>query len=155
LRREGGRLEGIGCASSSERGAAAAAMCYEGGEGAFSAKLERGQRGHSFRNVALDATVRNARYSSHGARCPRRFVSPTAGAPRVYSSASSHGPLTAHVDACRWRAQQLLGGPNPSLPREGVFASQAPGGYCRYSGYRGIPVHLLLGSFNGPASAQA
>jgi hypothetical protein len=25
---------------------------------------------------------------------------------------------------------------------------------CRCSGYRGIPVHLLLGSFNGPASAQ-
>jgi hypothetical protein len=26
--------------------------------------------------------------------------------------------------------------------------------YCRCSGYRGIPVHLLLGLFNGPASAQ-
>jgi hypothetical protein len=25
---------------------------------------------------------------------------------------------------------------------------------CRCSGYWGIPVHLLLGSFNGPASAQ-
>jgi hypothetical protein len=25
---------------------------------------------------------------------------------------------------------------------------------CRCSGYRGIPVHLLLGPFNGPASAQ-
>jgi hypothetical protein len=31
---------------------------------------------------------------------------------------------------------------------------QAPGGYCRCFGYRGIPVHLLLGSFNGPALAQ-
>jgi hypothetical protein len=31
---------------------------------------------------------------------------------------------------------------------------QAPGGYCRFSGYRGIPVHLLLGPFNGPTSAQ-
>jgi hypothetical protein len=31
---------------------------------------------------------------------------------------------------------------------------QAPGGYYRCSGYRGIPVHLLLGPFNGPASAQ-
>jgi hypothetical protein len=30
----------------------------------------------------------------------------------------------------------------------------APGGYCRCSGYRGISVHLLLGLFNGPASAQ-
>jgi hypothetical protein len=30
---------------------------------------------------------------------------------------------------------------------------QAPGGYYRCSGYRGIPVHLLLGHFNGPASA--
>jgi hypothetical protein len=26
--------------------------------------------------------------------------------------------------------------------------------YCRCSGYWGIPVHLLLGPFNGPASAQ-
>jgi hypothetical protein len=25
---------------------------------------------------------------------------------------------------------------------------------CRCSGYRGIPVHLLLVPFNGPASAQ-
>jgi hypothetical protein len=70
------------------------------------------------------------------------------------ASASSYGPLTARVDACRWRAQQLLGAPDPSLPREGAFTGQAPGGYCRCSGYRGIPVHLLLGSFNGPASAQ-
>jgi hypothetical protein len=38
------------------------------------------------------------------------------------ASASSHGPLTARVDACRWRAQQLLGVPDPSLPREGAFA---------------------------------
>jgi hypothetical protein len=70
------------------------------------------------------------------------------------ASTSSHGPLTARVDACRWRAQQLLGAPDPSLPREGAFAVQALGGYCRCSGYRGIPVHLLLGPFNGPASAQ-
>jgi hypothetical protein len=38
LQREDGWLKGIGCASSLEKGAAAA-MCYEGGEGAFSAKL--------------------------------------------------------------------------------------------------------------------
>jgi hypothetical protein len=31
---------------------------------------------------------------------------------------------------------------------------RAPEGYCRCSGYRGIPVHLLLGLFNSPASAQ-
>jgi hypothetical protein len=31
---------------------------------------------------------------------------------------------------------------------------QAPGGYCRCSGYRGILVHLLLVPFNGPTSAQ-
>jgi hypothetical protein len=31
---------------------------------------------------------------------------------------------------------------------------QAPGGYCRCSGYWGISVHLLLGPFNRPASAQ-
>jgi hypothetical protein len=52
------------------------------------------------------------------------------------ASASSHGSLTACVDACRWRAQQLLGAPDTSLPREGVFAGQAPGGYCCCSGYR-------------------
>jgi hypothetical protein len=31
---------------------------------------------------------------------------------------------------------------------------QAPKGYCRCSGYRGIPVHLLLGLVIGPSSAQ-
>jgi hypothetical protein len=31
---------------------------------------------------------------------------------------------------------------------------QAPRGYYQCSGYRGIPVHLLLGPVNGPASAQ-
>jgi hypothetical protein len=69
------------------------------------------------------------------------------------ASASSHGPLTARVDACHWRAQQLLGGPDSSLPREGAFVGQALGGYYRCSGYRGIPGHLLLGPFNGPALA--
>jgi hypothetical protein len=70
------------------------------------------------------------------------------------ASTSSHSPLTARIDACRWRAQQLLGGPDPSLPREGAFTGQAPGGYCRCSGYRGITVHLLLGPFNGSALAH-
>jgi hypothetical protein len=70
------------------------------------------------------------------------------------ASASSHGPLTTRVDACCWRAQQLLGAPDPSLPPEGAFAGQDPGGYCRCSGYRAIPVHMLLGPFNGPALAQ-
>jgi hypothetical protein len=31
---------------------------------------------------------------------------------------------------------------------------RALGGYCRCSGYRGIPVHLLLGPIIGPSSAQ-
>jgi hypothetical protein len=31
---------------------------------------------------------------------------------------------------------------------------QAPRGYCRCNGYRGIPVHLLLGPVIGPSSAQ-
>jgi hypothetical protein len=39
LQRDDGWLKGIGCASSLERGVAAA-MCYEGGEGAFSAFLK-------------------------------------------------------------------------------------------------------------------
>jgi hypothetical protein len=58
-------------------------MCYEGEEGAFSAKLSRRQRGRGFPNIALDPTVRNARYSLHNARSPRRFVSLTAVVPRV------------------------------------------------------------------------
>jgi hypothetical protein len=32
--------------------------------------------------------------------------------------------------------------------------NRTKGKLCRCSGYRGIPVHLLLGLFNGPASAQ-
>jgi hypothetical protein len=70
------------------------------------------------------------------------------------ASASSHGPLTMRVDACCWRAQQLLGAPDPSLPPKGAFAGQAPGGYCRCSRYQGILVHLLLGPFNGPTLSQ-
>jgi hypothetical protein len=31
---------------------------------------------------------------------------------------------------------------------------RAPGGYYRCNGYRGIPVHLLLGPIIGPSSAQ-
>jgi hypothetical protein len=69
------------------------------------------------------------------------------------ASASSCGPLTTCVDTCRWRAQQLLGAPDPSLPREGASVGQAPRGYYRCSGYWGIPVHLLLGPFNSPALA--
>jgi hypothetical protein len=69
------------------------------------------------------------------------------------ASASSHGPLTTRINTCRSRAQQLLGALDPSLPREGASAGQAPGGYYRCSGYWGIPVHLLLGHFNDPASA--
>jgi hypothetical protein len=65
-----------------------------------------------------------------------------------------HMVLLPRVDACSWRAQQLLGALGPSLPQEGAFAGQAPGGYCRCSRYRGIPIHLLLGPFNGPALAQ-
>jgi hypothetical protein len=47
-----------------------------------------------------------------------------------------------------------LGAPDPSPPQEGAFMGQAPGGYCRCSGYRGIPVHLLLGPVIGPSLAQ-
>jgi hypothetical protein len=46
------------------------------------------------------------------------------------------------------------GAPDPLLPQEGAFMGWAPGGYCRCSGYRGIPVHLLLGPVIGPSSAQ-
>jgi hypothetical protein len=96
----------------------------------------------------------NAHYSTHYARSPRRFVSPTAGTPRVRNFCIFTWSSDRMVDACRWRAQQLLGAPGPSLPQEGAFAGQAPGGYCRCFGYRGISVYLLLGPFIGPASAQ-
>jgi hypothetical protein len=43
------------------------------------------------------------------------------------ASAYSHGPLTMRVDACRWRAQPLLGAPDPSLSREGVLWARLPG----------------------------
>jgi hypothetical protein len=46
-----------------------------------------------------------------------------------------------------------MGAPDPSLPREDAFAGQAPRAYRRCMGYRGILVDLLLGHFNGPASA--
>jgi hypothetical protein len=66
-------------------------------------------------------------------------------------SASSYVPLTACVNMCRWRAHQLLGAPDPSLPREGAFAGQALGSYYRCTGYWGIVVHLLLGHFQWPS----
>jgi hypothetical protein len=97
---------------------------------------------------------KNACYSTHYARSPRRFVSPTAGAPRIRCLCIFTWSSDRMVDACRWRAQQLLGAPGPLLPQEVAFAGQAPEGYCRCSGYQGIPVHLLLGPFNGPALAQ-
>jgi hypothetical protein len=43
------------------------------------------------------------------------------------ASASSHGPLTVRVDASRWRAQQLLEAPDPSLPREARLWGRLPG----------------------------
>jgi hypothetical protein len=46
-----------------------------------------------------------------------------------------------------------VGASNPSAGIE-AFMGRAPGGYCRCNGYRGIPVHLLLGSVIGPSSAQ-
>jgi hypothetical protein len=52
-----------------------------------------------------------------------------------------------------YQAQQLLGAPDRSLPQEGAFAGQDPGGFYRCTGYQGISVHPLLGQFNGPASA--
>jgi hypothetical protein len=96
----------------------------------------------------------NAHYSTHYARSPRRFTSPTVGAPCVCSLCiltwSSDSALTHAVGG----PNSFWGAPGPSLPQEGASAGQAPGGYYRCSGYRGIPVHLLLGPFNGPASAQ-
>jgi hypothetical protein len=70
------------------------------------------------------------------------------------ASASSHGPLTALLT-------RAVGGPSsfwgpPALRPLKRVCSRAglPGATFRCSGYRGIPVHLLLGPFNGTASAQ-
>jgi hypothetical protein len=69
------------------------------------------------------------------------------------TSASSHGPLTARLTRAIG-GPAASGAPGPSLPQEGAFVGQAPGGYYQCSGYRGILVHLLLGPIIGPSSAQ-
>jgi hypothetical protein len=48
----------------------------------------------------------------------------------------------------------LIGNLNVALVPPVVPNVNIGAGFCRCSGYRGIPVHLLLGSFNGLASAQ-
>jgi hypothetical protein len=47
--------------------------------------------------------------------------------------------------------KDLIEAPLPILKIDGGLAEIL---YCRCSGYRGIPMHLLLGPFNSPASAQ-
>jgi hypothetical protein len=44
-----------------------------------------GREGAVSKTSPLMQQFENARYSSHDARSPRRFISPTEGAPRVYS----------------------------------------------------------------------
>jgi hypothetical protein len=69
-------------------------------------------------------------------------------------SLSQDRHLLACVHACatpvlvnrRCRRQRLAQGQSQ------VWTVVAPRGLCRCSGYRGIPVHLLLGNFNGLAS---
>ena len=132
----------------------AAVVCCGKGEGAFSAKPLRGRPGRGFRSVGLDATVRKTpvapptTHDLHAAslRQLRGCHMPT-------TSASSHGPLTARL----MRAvggPSSFGGPRPFASSRGRVMDRAPGGYCRCSGYRGIPVHLLLGPVIGPSSAQ-
>jgi hypothetical protein len=59
-------------------------------------------------------------------------------------SASSHGPLTARLTRAIG-GPSSFGGPRPFASSRGRVMGRAPGGYCRCSGYRGIPEHLLLG----------
>jgi hypothetical protein len=68
------------------------------------------------------------------------------------ASASSHGPLTAQLTRAVGGPSRF-GGPRPFASSRGRVVGRAPGGYCRWNGYRGIPVHLLLGPVIGPASA--
>jgi hypothetical protein len=64
----------------------------------------------------------------------------------IFTWSSDHA-----VDACRWRAQQLLGPPGPSPPQEGAFVGRALGGYCRCSGYRGYPGPPAPGPLQWPS----
>jgi hypothetical protein len=153
LQREDRRLRGFGCARSSE-GRWRRRCAMEEGEEPSLPSLKGGREGAVSEMLPLMRRFENARYSTHYARSPRRFASPTARVPRAHDLRIFTWSSDYTVDACHWRAQQLLGAPGPSPPQEGTFAGRAPGGYCRCSGYRGIPVHLLLGLFNSAASAQ-
>jgi hypothetical protein len=55
--------------------------------------------------------LKNARYPTHYARSPCRFASPTARAPRGHDLRFFTWSSDRAVDACHWRAQQLLGPP--------------------------------------------
>jgi hypothetical protein len=55
--------------------------------------------------------LKNARYPTHYARSPRRFASPTAWAPHAHDFYFFTWSSDRAVDACHWRAQQLLGPP--------------------------------------------
>jgi hypothetical protein len=132
----------------------AAAVCCGKEEGAFSAKLLRGRPGRGFQSIALDATVRKtpvAPPTTHDLHAA--LLRQLRGRHVPTTSTSSHGPLTAQLT-------RAVGGPNsfwgpwPFAPSRGRIAGRAPGGYCRCSGYRGIPVHHLLGPIIGPSSAE-
>jgi hypothetical protein len=105
----------------------AVAMCCGKGEGAFSAKLLRGQPGHDFQSIGLDAMVRKTPVTPPPTTsAPLR--SPTWGSHVPTISASSHGPLTAQLTRAVG-GPSSFGGPRP-------FASSI--GHVRGPGSRGL-----------------
>jgi hypothetical protein len=87
------------------------------GEGAFSAKLLRGQPGRGFRSVGLDATVRKTRVTPlPTTSAPLR--SPTWGSHMPTISASSHGPLIAQLTRAVGGPSSFRG-PRPFAPSTG------------------------------------
>jgi hypothetical protein len=89
----------------------AAVVCCGKGEGAFSAKLLKG----GSQGVVSEASALTRWFEKrplpHYARSPRRLASPTARVPRAHDLRFFTWTSDRTVDACRWRAQQLLGPP--------------------------------------------
>jgi hypothetical protein len=122
----------------------AAAECCGKEEGAFSAKLLRGQPGRGFRSVAPNAMVRKTpvtpptTHDLHAASLRQlrgRHVATT--------SASSYGPLTTQL-TCAVRGPSSFRGPRPFAPSRGRVRGLGSRGLLSVfwiPGYPGPPAH--------------
>jgi hypothetical protein len=86
-----------------------AAACCGKEEGAFPAKLLRGRPGRDFRSVGLDTTVRKTPVAPPTTHDLHAASLANAGVPRAHDLCFFTWSSDRAVDACRWRAQQLLG----------------------------------------------